>query len=190
MGYLFDESRQHIENRFVILFQATESGSCKPTGELRREPYRTASSHFGRRFPSTPPGVPPKCKNEPEKCFRMNKTVKNEPENEPERTRAKRTAEHASPLESEFRLNLAEEETETNLRTNPTRMRVSPTGLVVVWAKKRRIAWSRRRERGKVRRCYSKRRRSPPRVLPQSRERSRRFDAASEDRHFPAGLPL
>jgi hypothetical protein len=47
-----------------------------------------------------PPRYSPKIKNEPEKCFRINTKLKNEPENEPERTRADSTLVDVSALDS------------------------------------------------------------------------------------------
>jgi hypothetical protein len=69
-----------------------------------------------------PPGYSPKTKNEPEKCFRINKNIKNEPENEPERTRDHSAVSRPSALESARLLGFRENEFETNLKTNPRRV--------------------------------------------------------------------
>ena len=72
---------------------------------------------------STPRGGPPsKMQNEPEKCFRINKSWQKRTRNEPERTRSRDTAEWLSALKSARVLGFPKNEPETNLKTNPSQV--------------------------------------------------------------------
>jgi hypothetical protein len=65
---------------------------------------------------TAPPGGMPKCENEPEKCFRINKSYQKRTRDEPERTRGDATFSSISDSESAAPFRFSEMKTETNLK--------------------------------------------------------------------------
>jgi hypothetical protein len=122
---------------------------AKVSAKLRRRLHSLrAGSHrafrFGEGRKSGTPRYSPKTQNEPEKYFRISNNSQNEPENEPERTRASDEANRRSPSESTKRLRWAREQTKRT-RNEPDAVcigRFSPLASEVARIWRRMLAFA------------------------------------------------
>jgi hypothetical protein len=90
---------------------------------LTRRSNRCLLRRYNASLPGSKGDPPPryslKIKNEPEKCFRINKSCENEPENEPERTRADASAGRLSYSKSTDAVGFREDETRNEPENEP-----------------------------------------------------------------------